>query len=591
MSDYRPPLDDISFVLKHIVGYDEIAALPGFEHADLDTVEGLMAELSDLVVEKVAPLNRIGDTEGATWHPDHSVTTPPGFAAAYKAYQEAGWPSVAFPEEYGGGNFPWAVGLAMQEVLTSANMAFSLGPLLTQGAIEAISHYGSDEQKATYLPPMIAGEWSGTMNLTEPQAGSDVGALTAKAVKNPDGSYSITGQKIFISYGEHDFTDQKVHLVLARVEGAPAGTAGISCFVVPKYLVNDDGSLGEHNSLKALSIEHKMGIHASPTCVMDYDGATGFLLGEENKGMRIMFVMMNTARLSVGLEGMCIAERAYQQSLAYATDRIQGTAVGGSEPVAIIEHPDVRRMLMTQKSQIAALRALMLSNAGHMDRAKFHPDAAVREREAEIVGLLTPICKSLGTDLGSELSSLALQIHGGMGFIEETGVAQHYRDVRITAIYEGTNGIQAADLIGRKLPVRQGASVAEYLAEMAEVDADLAAAGDDFASIRAQYGSALGTLKTATEWLLRTGAGGDVNAMLAGSVPYQRMFGLVVSSWLLAREALAAAGTGDATLAETKLVLARFHAEQLLPAAGGLLGAVQAGTGDLFALDAAQLGS
>ena len=591
MSDYRPPLDDIVFVLKHIVGYDEIVALPGFEHADLETVEGLLAELSHLVVEKVAPLNRVGDTEGATWHPDHSVTTPAGFAAAYDEYRKAGWPSVAFSEEYGGGNFPWSVGLAMQEVLTSANMAFSLGPLLTQGAIEAISRYGSDEQKSTYLPPMIAGEWSGTMNLTEPQAGSDVGALTAKAVKNADGSYSITGQKIFISFGEHDFTDQKVHLVLARVDGAPAGTAGISCFVVPKYLVNDDGSLGEHNSLAALSVEHKLGIHASPTCVMAYDGATGFLLGEENKGMRIMFVMMNTARLSVGLQGMSLAERAYQQSLAYATERIQGTAVGGTEAVAIIEHPDVRRMLLTQKSQIAALRALMLSNAGHMDRAKFHPEPSVRERENEIVGLLTPICKSLGTDLGVELTSLALQIHGGSGFIEETGVAQHYRDVRITPIYEGTNGIQAADLIGRKLPVRQGASVAEYLAGMAAVDDDLAAAGDDFASIRARFGSALGTLQSATEWLLKTGAAGDVNAMLAGSTPYQRMFGLVVSSWLLAREALAAASTGDATLAETKLVLARFHAEQLLPAVGGLLGAVQGGTADLYALDAAQLGS
>jgi 3-(methylthio)propanoyl-CoA dehydrogenase len=587
VTDYRPPLDDIDFVLEHIVHYDELAALPDFAHADLETVEELLAAAGDFVAEAVAPVDRPGDVEGAQWHPDYTVTTPSAYKPVYDEFVKAGWPSIPFPEEFGGGAFPWTVGLAVQEMLTSASMGFSLAPLLTQGAIDALLHYGTDEQKATYLPRMVSGEWTGTMNLTEPQAGSDVGALTTKAVPNDDGTFSITGQKIFISWGEHDLAGQIVHLVLARTPDAPAGTAGISCFIVPKFLLDDSGEPGERNGVRALSIEHKMGIHGSPTCVMEYDGATGYLIGELNKGMRIMFVMMNNARLSVGMEGLAVAERAYQKALAYAQERVQGKAVGGGEDVAIIEHPDVRRMLLTQKAYIAALRCLMYYNASQIDLSKHHPDEAVRARAAEVVGILTPVCKGFGTDLGVELSSLAVQIHGGLGFVEETGVAQHYRDVRIAPIYEGTNGIQAADLIGRKMPVRGGASMTELLDQIGSLDAELAAAGDAFAGIRASLASNLGHLRDATRWMMAEGSK-DADAALSGSSPYLRMWGLVLGGWFLAQSALAARG-GD--VAETKLVLARFYADQLLPAVAGLLPAATGGSADLFALDAAQLAS
>ncbi|MBX3094736.1 MAG: acyl-CoA dehydrogenase [Cryobacterium sp.] len=587
MSDYRPPIDDLAFVLEHIAGYPEIAGLPGLEHADFETVTGLLDEAGAFMSEVVAPLNTAADVEGAQRQSDASVTTPTGFKDAYRKYVDAGWNSVPFTEQYGGGGFPWTVGLAIQEMLTSASMGFALCPLLTQGAIDAILAYGDDEQKQTYLPHMISGEWTGTMNLTEPQAGSDVGALTTRAVKRDDGNYAISGQKIFISFGEHDMAEQIVHLVLARTPDAPAGTRGISCFIVPKRLVNADGSLGEKNSVTALSIEHKLGIHGSPTCVLEYDEATGYLIGEENLGMRIMFVMMNNARLSVGLQGVALAERAYQASVDYAVERIQGRAIGATKDSPIIDFPDVRRMLMTQRATIAAMRRLMYLNAGHMDVSHFHADEAVRARAGEIVGLLTPICKSWGTDMGTELTSMAMQVFGGMGYIEETGVAQHLRDVRITAIYEGTNGIQAADLVGRKLPVRDGQSVLEFLASMRDVDAELAAAGESFASIRSNLAAQLDTLDQATMWMFQHGVA-DPNAALSGSVPYQRMWGIVLGGWLMARSALAAVGTDRA---ESEHVLAKFYAEQLLPQAGGLLGAATAGSDDLFALDAAQLGA
>ena len=492
---------------------------------------------------------------------------------------------MPLPEEFGGGGFPRTVGLAIQELMTTANMAFALAPLLTQGAIEALLNYGTDEQKQQYLPKMVTGEWAGTMNLTEPHAGSDVGALTTKAVKRDDGTYAITGQKIFITFGDHDLSEQIVHLVLARTPDAPAGTKGISCFIVPKFLVNDDGSLGERNGVHTVGVEHKMGIHGSPTCVLSYEDATGYLIGDENIGMRIMFVMMNSARLSVGMQGLAVAERAYQQSLDYAQERIQGRAIGATETSPIIDFPDVRRMLMTQKAYIAALRRMMLLNAVYVDISTHHPDAATRARADEIVGLLTPICKSFGTDLGNELTSLALQIHGGMGFIEETGAAQHYRDVRIAAIYEGTNGIQAADLIGRKLPVRDGASVLEFIASMRELDSELAAAGEEFASIRTQLNAQLDTLEQTTTWMLRTGAT-DPNSALSGSTPYLRIWGLVVGGWLMAKSALAARDLDADGIAEAQLPLARFYAEQLLPQAAGLVGAATAGSRDLFALDA-----
>lgn len=589
MSQYQPPIADIAFALEHVVGYPDIANLPGFEHADLDTVVELLEQCGEFMAEAVAPLNQQGDTQGSQLQPDGTVKTPDGFKEAYQQYVDAGWGSVPLPEEYGGGGFPRTIGLAIQEMFNSANLAFSLCPLLTQGAIDALLHYGDDAMKNRYLPKMVSGEWTGTMNLTEPQAGSDVGALTTKAVKNDDGSYAITGQKIFITYGDHDMAEQIVHLVLARTPGAPAGTRGISCFIVPKFHINDDESLGERNGVQTVSLEHKMGIHASPTCVLSYENATGYLIGEENKGMRIMFVMMNAARLGVGAQGLAVAERAYQQSLEYAQQRQQGLAIGATgTSSAIIDFPDVRRMLMTQRSSIAALRYLMLLDASYVDHSTNDPDPAVRARADEIVGLLTPICKSFGTDLGNELTSLALQIQGGMGFIEETGAAQHVRDVRIAAIYEGTNGIQAADLVGRKLGVRGGASVLEFLATMREIDTDLAAAGADFAGIREELDRQFAALETATHWMLRTGQG-DPNSVLAGSTPYLRMWGLCTSAWMLARAAVAAAKTDDARLANEQLVLARFYAQQLLPACASLLGAATAGAEDLFALDANSL--
>ncbi|MGO4102511.1 acyl-CoA dehydrogenase [Leifsonia sp. YAF41] len=589
MIRYQPPIADIAFALEHVVGYPEIANLPGFEHADLDTVVDLIEQCGEFMAEVVAPTNQTGDVQGARRQPDGSVLTPDGFAEAYHQYVEAGWGSVPLPEQFGGGGFPRTVGLIIQELMTSANMAFALCPLLTQGAIEALLHYGDDAQKLRYLPKMVSGEWTGTMNLTEPQAGSDVGALTTRAVPQADGSFAITGQKIFITFGDHDMSEQIVHLVLARTPGAPAGTKGISCFIVPKFLVNDDESLGERNSVHTVSLEHKMGIHGAPTCVLSYEEATGYLIGEENLGMRIMFVMMNSARLSVGMQGLAVGELAYQQSLAYAQERRQGLAIGatGAES-AIIEFPDVRRMLMTQRASLAALRYVMLLDASYVDRSTHDPDPAVRARANEIVGILTPICKSFGSDLGNELTSLALQIHGGMGYIEETGVAQHVRDVRIAAIYEGTNGIQAADLVGRKLGVRGGASVLEFLATMREVAAELADAGSEFDTIRDELGRQFDALEEATHWMLRTGHI-DPNAVLAGSTPYLRMWGLCAGGWLLARAAVAAPATGDIALAESQLVLARFYAEQLLPQCAGLLGAATAGSSDLFALDAYQL--
>lgn len=583
MTEFRPPVADMAFVLEHVVGYRDLAELPGFEHADFDTVVELLTEAADFMAKVVAPTNRVGDTQGAVRNPDGTVSLPDAFRSAYRAYVDGGWGSIPFPEEFGGGGFPSTVGLALQEMVQSSNMAFALCPLLTQGAIDALLHYGSDEQKALYLPRMVSGEWTGTMQLTEPQAGSDVGALTTKAVPNGDGTYSITGQKIFITWGEHDLADNIVHLVLARTPGAPDGTRGISCFIVPKYLVGDDGSLGERNKVQCLSIEHKLGIHGSPTCVMEHDGSTGYLIGEENQGMRIMFVMMNVARLSVGMQGVALSERSYQQALDYAKERRQGLAVGQTGTDSpIIDHPDVRRMLVTQRASTAAIRRMMLLNASYMDLASHHPDADVRARAGEIVGLLTPICKSFGTDTGNEMTSSAVQVFGGMGFIEETGVAQHFRDVRIAAIYEGTNGIQAADLVGRKLPVRDGASAMEFIGEMRGILGELAA-DDDFASIRSELERQFDALEQATTWMLRTGMS-DPRGVLAGSSPYLRMWGLVVGAWLLARSAIAAAGTGNETLATEQLALARFYAEQLLPQVSALQKAATAGARDLFAL-------
>ena len=589
MSDYRAPLEDMRFVLEHVVDIAGLAALDGFEHADPETVLGLLEESGRFFSEQFAPLNRVGDVQHSRRNDDGSVTTPEGFAKAYTRYVDAGWPAVPFPPEYGGGGFPWLVGVAMQETMTAANMGLSLCPLLTQGAIDMLLHHGSEDQRETYVTKMVSGEWTGTMNLTESQAGSDVGALTTRAVPADDGSWRITGQKIFITYGEHDLVDNIVHLVLARVPDAPPGTKGISCFIVPKFLLGDDGALGERNALECVSIEHKLGINASPTCVMAYEDAVGYLIGEPNQGMRYMFTMMNTARLSVGLEGLAIGERAYQQAVAYATERTQGRALGAKSASAIIEHADVRRMLLTMKAKIEALRGLAYLNAESIDLSKHSDDEAVRQARDELADLLTPISKGWGTDLGCELASIAVQVHGGMGFIEETGAAQHYRDIRIAPIYEGTNGIQAIDLVGRKLPMRDGGVIGDLLDEMAATADDAAEAGGELAELGTRLTDALDSLREATTWLLTNGRT-DPNNALAGATPYLEMLGVVTGGWILVRSALAAerlrAGDGDGfsdDFLDQKLVTARFYATQLLPQAAGLLPAVTAGPADLFA--------
>jgi alkylation response protein AidB-like acyl-CoA dehydrogenase len=589
MPDYSAPLADMRFVLESIVDLPALAELSGFEHADPETVYGVLEESGRFFSQEFAPLNRVGDTQHSRHHADGTVTTPEGFARAYRRYVDAGWAGVPFPAAYGGGEFPWLTAIAMQEMLTAANMAFSLCPLLTQGAIDMLLHYGSEAQREVYLPKMVTGEWTGTMNLTEPQAGSDVGALTTKAVPAEDGTWRITGQKIFITYGEHDMADNIVHLVLARVPDAPPGTKGISCFIVPKLLVGDDGSLGERNAVECVSIEQKMGINASPTCVMAFDGAVGYLIGEPNQGMRYMFQMMNNARLSVGVEGLALGERSYQQAVAYAVERRQGRAPGApaGESSPIVDHPDVRRMLLTMRAHIEALRCLAYLNAESIDLAAHHPDEDVRTARQELADLLTPITKGWGTDVGVELTSLAVQVHGGMGYVEETGVAQHYRDIRIAPIYEGTNGIQAMDLVGRKLPMRGGGVVADFLAGIEATAGDLAGAEGDLAAIGKHMADAHAVLKGTTDWLLANGLT-DPNNALAGATPYLRMCGIVTGGWLLARSARAAqarldAGEGDADFLRQKVVTARFYATQVLPQAAGLASAVTAGPSDLLA--------
>ena len=589
MSEYAAPLADMRFVLENVVDLPGLAKLPSFEHADPELVYGALEEAGRFFAQQFAPLNRIGDEQHSRRNDDGSVTTPDGFKEAYRRYVDAGWGGVPFPADYGGGGFPWLVGLVIQEMITSANMGFSLCPLLTQGAIEALMHYGDEAQKETYLPKMVTGEWTGTMNLTEPQAGSDVGALTTKAVPADDGSWRITGQKIFITYGEHDLADNIIHLVLARVPGAPPGTKGISLFIVPKVLVNDDGSLGERNRVDCVSVERKMGINASPTCVMAYEDAVGYIIGEPNLGMRYMFTMMNNARLSVGLEGLALGERAYQQAVAYAHERRQGRAPGApaGESSPIVDMPDVRRMLLTMRSQIEALRCLAYLNAESIDLARRHPDESVRVWRQELADLLTPLTKGWGTDLGVELTSLAVQVHGGMGYIEETGVAQHYRDARIAPIYEGTNGIQAMDLIGRKLPMRGGGVMRDLEAEIGRTVEELRNGGDGLAMIGDRLDAGLSALRDATEWLLTDGLANPVDD-LAGATPYLRMCGVVVGGWLLARSAQAASrlladGQGDADFLRQKLVTTHFYVDQVLPQVHGLVPAVTAGAGDLTA--------
>ncbi|WP_295135326.1 acyl-CoA dehydrogenase [uncultured Reyranella sp.] len=589
---YTAPLADMRFALREVAGLSGVAALPGYEHATDDTIDAVLEEAGKLAGNGLAPLNREGDKVGAKLE-NGVVRTAPGFAAIYKEFVEGGWNSLPFDPEFGGQGMPWLLATAVQEMWQAANMGFGLVLLLNQGAIDAIHHHGSDAQKASYLPRMISGEWTGTMNLTEPQAGSDLGQLKSRAVKNGD-HYLVTGQKIFITYGEHDMAENIVHLVLARTPDAPAGVRGISLFIVPKYLPDADGKPGKRNDLRCVSLEHKLGIHASPTCVMSFGddgGAIGYLVGEEGRGLSYMFTMMNNARLSVGIQGLAIAERAYQQAAAFARTRVQSKDDGSAAPasVSIVHHADVRRMLMSMRAQIEAMRALGYYTAAGIDGALKQPDKAAGRKIQDRVDLLIPIVKAWFTDLGNEIASTGVQIHGGMGFIEETGAAQHLRDARILPIYEGTNGIQARDLVGRKVAKDGGETMLALVAEMRATAEEMKAApGDDLEAIRTGLSAAADALEDATKWVAQSVKAELVNA-LAGSVPFLRLAGTALGGWLLARSALVAQTRlgqrdGDPAFLEAKLVTARFYTEVILPPALAQLGPLKAAGRTVFAL-------
>jgi alkylation response protein AidB-like acyl-CoA dehydrogenase len=578
MTAYVPPLDDIRFALRHMAGLDEVARLAGYEVATPDLVDQVLEEAGKFAAHELAPLNAAGDREGARLQ-DGAVRTPKGYRDAYWKFVEGGWHGLPFPEAWGGQGLPWSVAMAVWEMWHSANFAFCLCPILTQAGVELLLQHGTDEQRARYLHKLVSGEWTGTMCLTEPQAGSDVGALRTRAVREGD-HYRIRGTKIFITFGEHDYTANTIHMVLARTPDAPPGTAGISLFLIPKFLLNPDGSPGPRNEVRCVSLEEKLGIHASPTCVMSFGedaGAIGYLVGEEQGGMRAMFTMMNNARLQVGLEGLGIAERAYQAALAYARQRVQGRRRHGGEerPARIVEHPDVRRMLMTMKTQIEAMRALAYTAAGALDRAERAPDAAARAAAEGRLALLTPLVKAWCTDTGFEIASAALQVHGGMGYIEETGVAQMLRDARIAMIYEGTSGIQALDLVGRKLKMADGRLPAHLFEELRGDLSALEAAGET--ALHGSLAGALAALEEAT-WWLQAGHDNDPDAAAAGATPYLRLFATTLGGFLLARSALLARGT---ELADEKRASAAFFVGQLLPPAAALLPAITAGSAPL----------
>jgi 3-(methylsulfanyl)propanoyl-CoA dehydrogenase len=563
---YRAPINDMLLALNHGAGLKAAVEAGHYGDFDADITAPVLEEAGKFASDVLAPLNRVGDEHGIKLE-SGKVTTAPGWPDAYRQWTAAGWNAVSGPEAFGGQGLPLAINAACTEIWSASNVAFGLCPLLTLSAIEALDAHGSDELKKIYLAKLVSGEWTGTMQLTEPQAGSDVGALRTRAERAPDGSYRIKGTKIFITYGDHDMTDNIVHFVLARLPDAPAGTKGISLFLIPKFLVNADGSLGARNDIFPSGVEHKLGMHASPTCTMtmgDHGGAIGYLIGEENRGMQCMFTMMNQARLGVGLEGVGVADRAYQQALAYAQERRQGRAVGrqgeGSDPIFV--HPDVKRMLMQMRALTAAARTICYATAVALDVAVRAKDAKVRADAASRGALLTPIAKAFSTDIGNDVAYLGVQVHGGMGFIEETGAAQHYRDARITAIYEGTNGIQAIDLVTRKLAANGGASVWALLDELAGVVARVEASNDPaFGTTGAKLRDALGAVERASRWLLErvTSAPNDA---LAGATPYLKLFGSALGGCYLASEALAArsAGAGDH---ERYVALARFFAENI----------------------------
>ena len=589
---YNAPLKDMLFNIEHLAQIDQIAQIPGFEDAGLETAQAVLEECGKLNRDVIAPLNWEGD-KNPSFHNGSGVTTTPGFKEAYRQFTEGGWQSLQHPADYGGQGLPKTIGAACGEMLNSANMSFALCPMLTDGAIEALLTAGSDELKATYLEKLISGEWTGTMNLTEPQAGSDLAAVRTRAEPQPDGTFKVFGTKIYITYGEHDMADNIVHLVLARVQGAPEGVKGISLFVVPKFMVNANGSLGARNDVHCVSIEHKMGIKASPTAVLqfgDHGGATGFLVGQENRGLEYMFIMMNAARYAVGVQGIAIAERAYQRAVQYARDRIQSRPVDGSLPAAgpIIHHPDVRRMLMTMRAYTEGCRAMATTAAAAYDAAHHHPDAEVRKQNQAFYEFMVPLVKGYSTEMSLEVTSLGVQVHGGMGFIEETGAAQYYRDAKILTIYEGTTAIQANDLVGRKT-ARDGGQTAKALAvQVAQTESELMASGNADAQAVAKR------LKAAREAFVDVvdfvagNTKAHPNDVFAGSVPYLMLAGNLMAGWQLGRALLVAltpeAQAQDAAFMSAKVVTARFYADHILSKAPGVRDSIVEGAGSVTAM-------
>ena len=585
MNNYRAPLKDMRFVMDELAGYKELSQYPAYAEATPDMADAILEEAAKFTGEVLAPLNRVGDQSGCQLTPN-GVVTPEGWKDAYKAFCDAGWNGIASPTEFGGHGQPDTLAVAVKEMVCSANLSFSLGPLLTTGAVEALLTCASDELKAIFLEKMVTGVWTGSMNLTEPQAGSDLALIRSRAEPQADGSYKVFGQKIFITYGDHDMTENIVHLVLARLPDAPAGVKGISMFLVPKFLVNADGSLGARNDAYCVSLEHKLGIHASPTCVMAYGdngGAVGYLLGQANRGLEYMFIMMNEARLGVGLQGIALGERSYQQALAFARDRKQGRdALTGEALVTINHHPDIRRMLMLMKSRVEACRAMAYYTSGLLDRAHVISDPEEKKRNLFLAEFMIPIVKGGGTEMGIEVTSLGIQIHGGMGFIEETGAAQHWRDSRITTIYEGTTGIQANDLLFRKLMRDQGATAKVVFGEVHATAKALGASGKpELQAIGQRLGAALKAWTDATEWLA-VNAKTSLSGVLTAAVPYLHLAVTVSGGWFMGKAALAAAGyldkgEGDQAFYRAKIATAHFYADQMLPQAASYAETVKAG--------------
>ena len=573
MTGYTAPVDDMRFVLRHLAGLDELARLPGYGEATPDLVDAILEEAGKLAGEVLAPLNAPGDRQHARLE-NGVVRTPDGFRDAYTTYREGGWNGLPFDPDYGGMGLPWAVAFAVQEMWQAANMSFGLCPLLNEGAVELLQSHGTEAQKATYLPNLISGQWTGTMNLTEPQAGSDLASVRCRADRAADGSYRLHGQKVFITYGDHDLAENIIHMVLARLPDAPAGVRGVSLFLVPKFLVDADGALGRRNDVRCVSLEDKLGIRASPTCVMafgDEEGAEGFLVGEENHGVAAMFTMMNNARLSVGLQGVAIAERAYQQARDYAAERIQGHAIGDAADEAyhpILHHPDVKRMVMDMRARTEAARALTYVAAAELDRAHKAETPEARAAAQTRVDLLTPVVKAWSTDLGVEVASSGIQVHGGMGYVEETGAAQLLRDARVAPIYEGTNGIQAADLVFRKVARDKGAAVAGLMDEMRATVAALPAAGPALDGVGDRLAAAIDALATATDWVVDH-AKADAPAVATSAVPYLDLFGIVAGGHLMAEAGVAASRRlsetdGQADFLSRKLSTVRFYADHIL---------------------------